>query len=431
MHRFSFALWTAFAVARTAHADCALHEAKLPIMKDAEADEEVLGDFNGDGKLDVAIAESVGHSDSRYKPAGDVRVFLGNGDGTFGKPIVSKMPAPESWRATGIAGDFDGDGKLDLFFGNASQPSHAKQSWVLLPGKGNGSFGAPVVGTNNGYGFYNVRAADIDGDKKSDVIATVQYDSAPPAISILQGARKPGKMTPFKKTTKSDLPMELAYDGKFTWEVADLDHDGAPELIAAPDGLAAVDFFRDTGAGNYGVCGVTLSKKLTIGKPQCTESKEEWGPETVAIADFNGDGKLDVVSAPEQHSYMSEGHRLDLVMTTARGAFEKRPRPIQAATTSLNVFMALDARDVTADGKPDIIAVGTKSGGSDLIALVLEGNGDGTFTKSSIATTNFAINGNASVTRFGQFQGAGTLGFTMYAWEGPETFVHVYSGRCK
>ncbi|HET9990105.1 MAG TPA: VCBS repeat-containing protein, partial [Kofleriaceae bacterium] len=122
---------------------------------------------------------------------------------------------------------------------------------------------------------------------------------------------------------------------------------------------------------------------------------------------------------------------LDVVLTAGKGALEKKRRPIKADTSALNAFWALDAGDVTGDGKADIIAVGTKSGSSDTIALVLPGKGDGTFPSAFVATTNYEANGNAADVAFGAFQGRGTLGFVIYAWEGPESYMHVYSGRCK
>ena len=61
----------------------------------------MTGDFNGDGKLDVAVADQ----------ASGVYVFLGNGDGTFQNPVISNI---DNLTLAGAVGDFNGDGKLDL-----------------------------------------------------------------------------------------------------------------------------------------------------------------------------------------------------------------------------------------------------------------------------------------------------------------------------
>jgi len=422
------------AAVRIAAADCAMKEAKLAIREHAEADDVAIADFNGDGKLDIAFSEMVGRNDTQRKPAGDVRVFLGNGDGTFGKAIVTAFPvADESWRPSIVAADFNGDRKVDLVLADNSNPSHGPQAYVVLPGKGNGTFGKPsVVAARAVSQFYNVRAADIDGDKKADLVASASLNDSSNKIAVMPGtASGLGKPAAVTFAGKQDIAAELSYRDKFVWELADLDGNGTVSLVAAPAGLASVDFFRDTGAGNYGVCTVKISKKHAFEKPACYDSKDEnFAPETVAVADFNGDHHLDIVTGPEEHSYIDSVHHFDVFMNNGKGGFDKKRRPVEADISKLNTFWAIHAEDVTGDGKPDIVAVGSKSGGSDTIALVLPGNGDGTFTSSMLAPVPYEASANAALVRFGALQGAGTLGFAIYAYEGPTSFVHAYSGRC-
>jgi hypothetical protein len=125
----------------------------------------VVADFNGDGKLDVAVTDA----------AGDVYILLGNGDGTFGPPqTIAVGTQPDAI----VAADFNNDGKVDLAIAN-----YADNTITLLLGNGDGTF-TPAAGSpySVGKGPYAIAAADFNGDGKLDLAIANLADGT---VSIL------------------------------------------------------------------------------------------------------------------------------------------------------------------------------------------------------------------------------------------------------
>jgi FG-GAP-like repeat/FG-GAP repeat len=137
----------------------------------------ILADLNGDGRLDMVIANT----------GGSVSIMLGNGDGTFRPPAFYPT---DGFSATVIAADFNGDGILDLACGN-----YYSANVAILLGNGDGSFHAP---TNYAAasGARGLVAADFNGDGRLDLAVANQFedsisiflqpviDTTPPLITL-------------------------------------------------------------------------------------------------------------------------------------------------------------------------------------------------------------------------------------------------------
>lgn len=221
----------------------------------------VAGDFNGDGKLDLASNDSYDST---------ISVFLGNGDGTF-QPRVTYATLPErydqsrGWNSSVIAADLDGDGKTDLVVA-----SGASSAVSVLRGNGDGTF-SPRVDYATDCCPFNVIAVDVNGDAKLDLV-TANY-SGNNGISVLLGIGD--------GTFKASTGYSAQGVGEGTAVAAgDLDGDGRVDLAyAARSGGVAI--FLGNGDGTFRSTPVVYPTTGT----------------SIVIHDFNGDGKPDMATA--------------------------------------------------------------------------------------------------------------------------------------
>src|SRR5271157_3268938 len=121
-----------------------------------------VGDFNGDGRQDLAIANQNCASPYSCGANGSVSILLGNGDGTFQSQVVIASGMQPSSIAMG---DFNADGKPDLVISNG-----ALNSIVVLLGNGDGTFQSPVAYSTPS-GATSVAVGDFNQDGNLDLAA--------------------------------------------------------------------------------------------------------------------------------------------------------------------------------------------------------------------------------------------------------------------
>jgi len=277
-----------------------------------------VGDFNGDGKPDLAVASGF---------TNNVSILLGNGDGTFAA-AVNYAVGSNSQSIT--VGDFNGDGKPDLAVTN-----FGTNNVSILLGNGDGTFAA-AVNYAAGVAPYSVAVGDFNGDGKPDlVVANVGGN-----VSVLLG-NGDGTFAAAVSYAAGAVPVFVA--------VGDFNGDGKLDLVVANQNSNNVSILLGNGDGtfaaavNYAVANVSYS---------------------VAVGDFNGDGKLDLAVTD------NNSHSVSILLGNGDGTFAAAVSYAVAANPQSVVVSDFDG-----DGKLDLAVVNINSHN---VSLLL-GNGDGTF----------------------------------------------------
>jgi hypothetical protein len=210
-----------------------------------------VGDFNGDGKQDLAVAVY-----------GNLTTLLGNGDGTFAAPVVGPLTVSPISVAVG---DFNGDGKADLAVSNSNN------TVSIFLGNGDGTFttaASPATGDEPN----SLAVGDFNGDGIPD-LAVANYGSN--TVSILLG-NGDGTFAAATSPTTGNEPDFVA--------VGDFNGDGKLDLAVANFGGNTLSILLGNGDGTF-----TAATSPAPGN----------GPKSVAVGDFNGDGILDLAVATQ------------------------------------------------------------------------------------------------------------------------------------
>jgi hypothetical protein len=313
----------------------------------------LTADFNGDGRLDIAVAN--------YRSA-DVSIFLGRADGTFGRDeryVVG--PQPQAM----IASDLHDGKTLDLVVVTLN-------GVVELPGRGDGTFGPPspnVAGINP----ISVASADVNHDGRNDLVVsnagsvacgeTCRCEEASLSLLLNQGDFR---------FTSQDLPLE-GNDCLSRVVAADINADGDPDVVfvrlAADTAERRLALLPGHGDGTFGEetrpTDLALSLALTEG-------------------DFNEDGRPDLVAVT------TSPWAVTLFLNSGDGSLA----PVDTRT-STNGAGDLAAGDMDGDGHLDLLVASQES------ISIYRGDGHGTFALMQ----SLAAAGEASRLAVGDFNG--------------------------
>ncbi len=292
----------------------------------------VSGDFNRDGNVDLL-----------FEGPSQVLLYLGNGDGTFQAPkyITLDFPSGQQMGQLWLTADFNGDGKLDLIATGGSTRRGTPESIYLIPGNGAGGFAAaisidtlPVAhgADTDSYSADTLLAGDFDGDGRADIAFSEYYtcnqgQSCLVAVHVLynNGNSQFTDTTTDASVTFADISVNTA---------GDLNNDGRSDITAS-------SYSSDTDVTEFYVLYGQADRTFHMYTIP--------GFSAAAMADFNGDTRMDLVGSLANTSGLTF-----LLATSSEGAFSQ-----QTYAPPNNPYLSGSVvGDFNFDTKPDIVGAG-------------------------------------------------------------------------
>ena len=329
-----------------------------------------FGDFNGDGKIDIAMSAG-NHT---------VAIYLGKGDGTFVNPWYSVVPIDSSQTIGSftpfVAADFNHDGKLDLAVVGVNSTN---ATVYILPGQGNGLFSSaqpilnvPARGQAAGWGVQKMLLGDFDGDHNGDlaVVATTgRQDGGIDTLTthVLYGH---GDNT-FEDTT----PITSSNFGNVVaMNSGDLNSDSRTDLFAIDGDSYRLDTF-------YGQTDRTFASYSQQLPAASYPGGQDYVAPEPAMADFNDDGRMDLVTntiSPQGMIYL-----IFFLATPSPGQFTLQTWNVPNAKGD---FQVPQVGDFNHDGKPDWVFNANPAPNTSTLYTGLNGTSGGLWSNCAYPT---------------------------------------------
>jgi hypothetical protein len=323
-----------------------------------------VADFNGDGKPDLAVTNQ---NCSNTCGPGSMSVLLNRGDGTF-QPAVAY--GTDTDPVAIVAGDFNGDGRVDLAVANAINP--------VQPGPG-----TVTIFFNNGDGTFSRSGEYPAGSGVGQLAALTLAGTANPSLAVVNFTALNGvnAVSILRNLGDGTFALPLPYvTGKApSWVAsADFNHDGVADLAVVNAGDNTVSILLGRGDG-------TFASKV--------DYPVGFRPHRLVAADFNGDQVIDL--AVTASTNITDGGAVSMLLGRGDGTFQ----PAVSYGTGNNPW-SIAAGDFNHDGKLDVVFT---NGDVNRVSVLL-GNGDGTFP----SYTNYSSGSDLVAIAVADFNGDGS-----------------------
>jgi len=340
------------------------------------------GDFNGDGRLDLVTVNSR-----------DVSVLLGIGNGTFQLPRSIGLPGEFPPGYTGLTAlpqapfslavaDVNGDGKLDLAISASTSwtntSTHVDAYVNVLAGNGDGSFTLKAAYhlANNSLNTINNPPAlglgDFNGDHKPDVVTV---STGGDGVSVWPGNGDGTLQAPVHSTSGTPFPLPTGGAGNSV-VAGDLDSDGKLDLVTRSSDGNSVFVQKGNGDGTF-----QAPQTLAIGLPPASGSYATSSLQSVVLGDVNGDGKLDMTALASETHYESYGYYgnynpittsyANVLLGHGDGSFGLPTSSTLGSRAGFGFVSAATLADFNGDGRPDLAGVDR---GANSVSVALNGS---------------------------------------------------------
>jgi FG-GAP-like repeat len=241
-----------------------------------------VGDFNSDGKLDLAVLGA---------PISEITLvpLLGNGDGTFtpGTALVPELGFDPSGR---LVADLNGDGKLDILLSSVD----SSNDMMLIPGKGDGTFQSPVTFASQAASTSTLTSGDFNHDDLADLVST-SYQARRCEFGVCQPVGPAGSLAVMLGNGDGTFGGPGIVTGALDFSnpsLGDFDGDGNLDIAVISSSQSGPSLYLGDGRGSFSA---PTAISVTLDQPNEAVDLNRDGLDDLVAMEFSPTGAAEVV----------------------------------------------------------------------------------------------------------------------------------------